>query len=79
MGEIFVRLVESLPSTVQGFTIADEDGNYNVYINAKLSCEQQKDVYRHEVEHIQGNDFCRDQDDSVTEIEQGCESRLQDS
>lgn len=76
VGDIFVRLVETLPSTVQGFTIADEDGNYNVYLNAKLSREQQQEVYQHEVEHIHGDDFAHDADDSVAQIEQDCRSRL---
>ena len=49
MEYIFVRLIDM---EVPGVTVLDEDGNYNIYINARLSHEQRKRVYKHEMKHI---------------------------
>jgi len=67
MGEnIIVRLV-SMPASVRGFTIADQDGNYNVYINRALTRESQQDTYLHELRHIERGDLYSDK--PVSEIE----------
>lgn len=49
--DIFVRYIE-LPIRVNAVTLPDEDGNYNVYINARLSMEAQAEAYEHELYHI---------------------------
>ncbi|WP_316607790.1 hypothetical protein [uncultured Ruminococcus sp.] len=49
MEDIIVRIIDL---TVPGVTVLDEDGNYNIYINARLSYEQQQQVYNHEMKHI---------------------------
>lgn len=74
MEEIMVRLAESLPPAVEGFTILDENGDFNIYLNAKLSVEQQRAVYQHELEHIRGQDFL-DRTAEVRVLEQNCELR----
>lgn len=74
MEEIMVRLVESLPPSVEGFTILDENGDYNIYLNAKLSAEHQRAVYEHEWEHIWGQDFLN-HNSEVWELEQNCKLR----
>lgn len=49
MEDIIVRIIDL---TVPGVTVLDEDGNYNIYINAHLSYEQQQQVFNHEMKHI---------------------------
>ena len=56
MDDIISRLIE-LPSTVNGVTVVDADGNYNVYINSRLSADEQKRAYEHELRHIQKQHF----------------------
>ena len=59
MEKVFVRL-QNLPWKVNGFTILDADGDYNVYINARLSQDGQRKAYRHELRHIRRGDFYND-------------------
>lgn len=73
MDEIITRLAEDLPVSVQGLTVRDSNGDYNVYLNAKLSREEQQRVYCHELEHIRGGDF--DRLDPVSALERDCEAR----
>ncbi len=61
-----VRLI-NLPTTVPGITVLDTDGNYNVYINSRLSYEMQVLTYLHETAHIENDDFSSQE--SVAEIE----------
>lgn len=56
MDEVIVRL-QDLPIKINGMTILDSDENYNVYINARLSCDDQRKAYEHELEHIRRDDF----------------------
>ena len=51
MGIIIIRIID-LPVTVKGFTVKDENDDYNVYINARLSAAIQGEATRHELEHI---------------------------
>ena len=60
MNEVIVRLKEDMPLWVHGITLLDSDDNYNVYINANLSMPVQRDALRHEMEHIQKDDFYND-------------------
>ena len=57
MNDVFVRYSTELPYTVHGMVIMDENGDYNVYINARLSCVEQKKAMRHELTHIKNGDF----------------------
>ena len=54
--DILVRIVD-LPHGVRGFTWLDEDGLYNIYINARLNSEMRRQAYRHELEHIRRGDW----------------------
>lgn len=56
MNEIIVRVVD-LPYAVKAQTVLDQSGNYNIYINARLSAEEQLKAYEHELRHIDGQDF----------------------
>ena len=64
-----VALVETrhlpLPFGIKGFTIPSPDGCFNIYINNRLSYEEQKVTYDHEVDHIMNGDFDKDLPGSV--------------
>lgn len=51
-----IRYID-LPCTVNGLTIEDADGFYNIYINSKLSVDRQNEAIKHELTHIKRNDF----------------------
>lgn len=55
---IFIREIE-LPGDCNGFTIEDEEKNYNVYLNHFRSLDAKKATLEHELNHIQGGDFRR--------------------
>ncbi len=50
------RLVK-LPPTVKAFTLKDEDGNYNIYINRNIARGCALRAYSHEIEHILAGDL----------------------
>lgn len=56
MGMEFVRYI-SLPYHIRGFTVVDPEGNYNIYINNKLTEEMQAEALAHEMEHIANGHF----------------------
>ncbi len=56
MDSIVCRVI-SLPSRVNAITVVDENGDFNVYVNACLSQEQQQKAYRHECRHIKRRHF----------------------
>lgn len=59
MDDIIVRLVP-LPPSVKGFTIPDENGDYNIYLNVSLDDAELCQAYDHEVEHIGHGHFYDD-------------------
>ena len=66
MDAMIIRKLD-LPTGVSGITVLDENGDYNVYLNARLSCDAQADAFRHEVEHIKQGHFYRAEDIKVLE------------
>lgn len=70
---VFIRKIP-LPLGVRAFTIPDAQGDYNIYINEKLSSEQQKKSLEHEQNHIINGDFYKD--DTAVEIEKLALRRL---
>ncbi len=56
MDNVFLRYV-SLPPTVKGLTVQDETGNYNIYVNTRLTYETNQQTLQHELQHIKNNDF----------------------
>lgn len=56
MNDIFVRVID-LPATVPAVCALDSDGNYNIYINARLSYAQAREAWRHELQHIKRGHF----------------------
>lgn len=51
MDEIIVRIVD-LPAATEGFILEDPSGDYNIYLNGRLTLKRQQEVYLHETAHI---------------------------
>lgn len=56
MGEVTVRVVD-MGYGVDGCVCKDADGDYSVYINARLGSDKQREALEHELKHIENNDF----------------------
>lgn len=56
MNDIIVRVTD-LPCSVRGMTSPDANGDYNIYLNARLNFETQQKTYNHELKHIKMNHF----------------------
>ena len=56
MDSVIIRILD-LPETVRGFTVKDENDDYNVYINARLSADGRAEAFRHEIDHIRFGHF----------------------
>ncbi len=56
MSEIIVRIID-MPTSVRGYTSLDPNGDYNIYINGRMSYSQQILTYNHERRHIARDDF----------------------
>lgn len=56
MDDIVCRTIE-LPSRVNAVTVVDENGDFNVYVNARLSYQEQRKAYKHECRHIRRQHF----------------------
>ncbi len=63
---MIIRKID-LPIGVDGITVLDENGDYNVYLNARISCNAQADAFRHEVEHVRQGHFYTYEDIKVLE------------
>ena len=68
MDEISCRIIE-LPPRVNAVTVVDENGDFNVYVNSRLSREEQVTAYDHERSHIIKNHFYRQKSVSQCEWE----------
>lgn len=68
MGEIILRYLD-MPYSCKAFTATDENGDYNIYINAKLGIFEQEKAKQHELSHIQQNHFYSDKSVIKCEIE----------
>lgn len=59
MNDYFVRLVD-LPPGIGGVVTPNDDATYSIYINARLAIDQQQKAMKHELEHIERDDFYND-------------------
>ena len=59
MTETYVRVVP-LPPKVEGVTLPNDDGTFDVYINARLSPARRQETLEHELRHIRGDHFYLD-------------------
>lgn len=66
MDAIIIRKL-NLPDGVNGMTVLDSEGDYNIYLNDRLSFDAQAEALRHEVAHIQRGHFHTEQDLKVLE------------
>lgn len=46
-----------MPHRIKGLTVCDDQGNYIIILNSRLTQEQQKETYAHELFHIENGDF----------------------
>ena len=67
MEEIITRFID-MPTGTYGFVIEDPDGDFNVYINARMTSEKRVETYKHELEHIRRGDFYRSGSADLIEI-----------
>jgi len=58
-GEYCVRMIP-LPGDIHGAVRLSEDGFANIYINERLSPEARYAALRHEIKHIERDDFFND-------------------
>lgn len=66
MDAVIIRKID-LPTDVPGITVLDDNGDYNIYLNDRLSCDAQANAFRHEVEHIRQGHFYTYEDIGVLE------------
>ena len=59
MTDTYVRLVP-LPVKVEGVTLPNDDGSFDIYINARLSPARQQETLEHELRHIRRDHFYLD-------------------
>ena len=59
MTDTYVRLVP-LPVKVEGVTLPNDDGSFDIYINARLSPARQQQTLEHELRHIRRDHFYLD-------------------
>lgn len=52
MNDIITRLID-VPTELKGVVKEDPDGDYNIYINARLSEPEQVAAFLHEMRHIE--------------------------
>lgn len=66
MDAVIIRKI-NLPTTLPGYTVLDENGDYNMYLNDRLSHDAQTEAFRHELEHIRRGHFYTYEDIRVLE------------
>ena len=53
-------MLVDLPGTIKAFVAKDTDDFYTIYLNSRLSHEQNVVSFIHEMEHIKNDDFYSD-------------------
>lgn len=66
---IFIRLVKLPSDSVRAVTIPNDDGTFDIYINARLPEELQRKALEHELNHIRKDHFYNDDPIWVNEEE----------
>lgn len=67
MDGVETRLV-NLPHRIRGLMSVDENGEPMIYLNARLTIQQHKEAYEHELNHIRNDDLTNTK--SIEEVEQ---------
>ena len=68
MNCVIIRMVD-VPLPFKGSVVRDVEGDYNMYLNARLSEDERVRTYWHEVEHIRLGHFDSDLPVAVKEAE----------
>ena len=66
MIDYYLRLVD-LPRSVEGVSVPNNDGSYDIYINALLSPARRQEILEHELNHIRQEHFYLDMPISLME------------
>lgn len=66
MNDVYTCM-KNMPPSIAGFTVSNPDDTYTIVLNARMTNERLMEAYRHEIEHIENNDF---EKYDVQEIEQ---------
>lgn len=69
MNDIFIRVIDFPSTDVKGIVKEDENGDYNVYINARYNDVQQRRTVEHERAHIELGHLHDERDVMVLEKE----------
>lgn len=57
--------------TVNEVVTENEDGSYTIFINSRLNYEKQMKAYLHAMKHITGDDFLKDDVQSIEYLAHG--------
>ena len=57
--------------TVNEVVTENEDGSYTIFINSRLNYEKQMKAYLHAMKHITGDDFQKDDVQSIEYLTHG--------
>lgn len=57
--DYFIRLVD-LPPGIGGVVTPNDDTTFSIYINSRLPFDQQQKALKHEIDHIEYDDFYND-------------------
>lgn len=57
--------------TVNEVVTENEDGSYTIFINSRLNYEKQMKSYLHAMKHITGDDFLKDDVQSIEYLAHG--------
>jgi Zn-dependent peptidase ImmA (M78 family) len=68
--QIFVRMIP-LPIAARAVTLPNDDGTFDIYINANLPPEMQVRALEHELEHINQDHFYNEDPVGMNELEAG--------
>ncbi len=52
MSEGICARFENMPPHIRGYSYLDNDGNGHIVLNARLTAEQNRKTYLHEMKHI---------------------------
>lgn len=64
--DFFVRVIP-LPISVIGLVSPNPDGTWNIFINSNAGPEQQAEAFKHELKHIENDDFYNGSDIHIVE------------
>lgn len=56
MNKTIVRLGD-FPPCIHSFVFHDDDGNNIIVVNSRLSADQQREAFEHEIRHIRNGDM----------------------